>query len=72
MINELKQNRFKIIGYCRKPVVSSKDTASCLQRLNNILCKRSLVDTVLVSPQSSAKQEFAKRDPSDDDVLPQL
>lgn len=71
-INELKQNGFKIIGYCRKSMASSKNRASCLQRMINILYKRSLVDKVFVSPQSSAKQQFVKRDLSDDDVLPQL
>lgn len=71
-INELKKNRFKIIGYYRKSVASSKNSASCLQRMINILYKRSLVDKVFVSPQSPAKQQFAKRDLSDDDVLPQL
>ncbi|KAG1090271.1 hypothetical protein G6F42_019743 [Rhizopus arrhizus] len=71
-INELKQEGFKIIGYCRKSLASSKNRVSCLQRMINILYKRSLVDKVFVSPQSSAKQQFAKRDLSDDDVLPQL
>lgn len=37
----------------------------------DILYKRLLIDKAFVSPQSSSKQQFAKRDLSHDDVLSQ-
>ncbi|ORE06836.1 hypothetical protein BCV72DRAFT_206654 [Rhizopus microsporus var. microsporus] len=42
---------------------------SCLQRVVDILYKRSLVDKVFVSPLSSAKQQFRKHDLEDKNVI---
>lgn len=72
-INDMKKDGYQIIGYCRKSVAGTKNRASCLQRMINILYKRSLVDKVFVSSRSSTKQPFLKRDFEDeDDILSKL
>ncbi|KAG1061808.1 hypothetical protein G6F41_011968 [Rhizopus arrhizus] len=72
-INDMKKDGYQIIGYCRKSVAETKNRASCLQRMINILYKRSLVNKVFVSPRSSTKQPFLKRDFEDeDDILSKL
>lgn len=49
-ITEMKKDGYQIIGYCRKSVGETENRVSCLQRMVNILYKRSLVDKVFVSP----------------------
>lgn len=72
-INDLKEDGYQVIGYCRKSVIESKNRVGCLQRMVNILYSRSLVDKVFVSPCSSTKQQFMERDSSDNDqILSQL
>ncbi|KAG2210885.1 hypothetical protein INT47_000039 [Mucor saturninus] len=73
IVNDLKEDGYPVIGYSRKSVVASENRVSCLQRMVNILYSRSLVDKVFVSPCSSTKQQFIKRDSSDNDqILSQL
>lgn len=73
IINETKKEGYQVIGYCRKSVEDTKNRVSCLQRMIDILYKRSLVDKVFVSPLSSVKQMFSKRDLKDaDQILSQL
>lgn len=69
----MKKDGYQIIGYCRKSIAETKNRASCLQRMIDILYKRSLVDKVFVSSRSSTKQPFLKRDFEDeDDILSKL
>lgn len=65
IINEMKKEGYQMIGYCRKFVGKAENRVSCLQRMIDILYKRSLVDKVFVSPLSTAKQIFSKRDVKD-------
>lgn len=65
ILNEMKKEGCQVIGYCRKSVGKTENRASCLQRMIDILYKRSLVDKVFVSPLSTAKQIFSKRDVKD-------
>ncbi|KAI8982322.1 hypothetical protein BDF20DRAFT_866255 [Mycotypha africana] len=65
-INEMKKDGYQIVGYCRKSVGETRNRIACLQRMVDILYKRSLVDKVFVSPVSLAKQQFAKRDLEDE------
>ncbi|KAG1445797.1 hypothetical protein G6F56_009789 [Rhizopus delemar] len=61
-INDMKKEGYQIIGYCRKSLGDTKNRVLCLQRMVDVLYKRSLVDKVFVSPFSTAKQPFSKRD----------
>lgn len=58
----MKKEGYQIIGYCRKSLGNTENRVLCLQRMVDILYKRSLVDKVFVSPISTAKQPFSKRD----------
>lgn len=61
------------MGIAENPSLKQKNRASRLQRMINILYKRSLVAKVFVSPRSSTKQPFLKRDFEDeDDILSKL
>lgn len=72
-INEMKKDGYQIIGYCRKSVGETENRVSCLQRMVDILYKRSLVDKVFVSPLSSTKQQFRKHDLGDkNEILSKL
>ena len=62
IINEMKKEGYQVIGYCRKSFGNTENRVLCLQRMIDVLYKRSLVDKVFVSPLSSAKQIFLKRD----------
>lgn len=73
IINEMKKEGYQVIGYCRKSVGKAENRISCLQRMIDILYKRSLMDKVFVSPLSTAKQIFSKRDVKDvNQILSQL
>lgn len=73
IINDKKKDGYQIIGHCRKSVAETENRVSCLQRMVNIIYKRSLVYKVCVSPRSSTKQQFLKRDFEDeDDILSKL
>lgn len=61
----MKKDGYQIIGYCRKSIGETENRVACLQRMVNILYKRSLVDKVFVS----TKQEFLKRDFEDEDEI---
>ncbi|KAI7902223.1 uncharacterized protein BX663DRAFT_436212, partial [Cokeromyces recurvatus] len=68
-VNQLKNDGYHIIGYCRKSKMPSNNRAALLQRMVNILRQRSLVDKVFVSSYSNIKQGFYKRDLNDQDSL---
>ncbi|KAI7900806.1 uncharacterized protein BX663DRAFT_574324, partial [Cokeromyces recurvatus] len=69
IINEIKKEGYQVIGYCRKSVGNTENRVSCLQRMIDILYKKSLVGKVL----STAKQMFPKRDVRDvNQILSQL
>lgn len=72
LIKQLKTDGHMIIGYCRKSTTPSANRVILLQRMVDILFKRSLVDKVFVSPCSSAKQAFPKRDLADNGILLEL
>ncbi|KAI8980861.1 hypothetical protein BDB01DRAFT_188594 [Pilobolus umbonatus] len=73
VIKEIKKEGYQVIGYCRKSAGDTKNRVSSLQRMVDIMYKRSLVDKVFVSPLSSAKQKFSKRDLKDvNQILSQL
>ncbi|KAI8876385.1 hypothetical protein K501DRAFT_338113, partial [Backusella circina FSU 941] len=71
-INQLKNDGYHIVGYCRKSKTQSSNRAILLQRMANILRQRSLVEEVFVSPYSSVKESFYKRDFNDQDILSEL
>ncbi|KAI9270833.1 hypothetical protein BY458DRAFT_509901 [Sporodiniella umbellata] len=72
-INDLKKEGYCIVGYCRKSLGNTENRVLCLQRMVDVLHKRSLVDKVFVSPFSNAKQPFSKRDEKDvKEILSQL
>lgn len=68
-VNDIKEEGYKIIGYCRKSAAETGNRVSCLQRMVNVLYNRSLVDKVFVSCRRSAKQQFVKRDLKNEDDL---
>lgn len=70
---EMKKEQYQVIGYCRKSFGNTENRFLCLQRMIDILHKRSQVDKVFVSPLSTAKQIFLKRDVKDvNQILSQL
>jgi hypothetical protein len=71
-INQLKNNGYHIVGYCRKSKTPSSNRATLLQRMVDILCQRSLVEKVFVSPYSNVKEGFYKRDFNDQNTLSEL
>lgn len=58
-INELKKDGYQIIDYCRKSVGETANRVSCLQRMVDILYKKSLVDKVFVSPLVQPSNNFS-------------
>lgn len=65
-IRNLKEDGWRIIGYCRKPDLSKTDNfINILQRMVDNHYQHSLVDRVFVSPCSNASS-FLERD-----LLPQ-
>ncbi|KAL0074018.1 hypothetical protein F4703DRAFT_1781198 [Phycomyces blakesleeanus] len=60
----LKNEGFHIIGYCRKSDLKKeeKNLGNLLQQMVENLYKRSLVDSVFVSPYCNANVPFSKRD----------
>ncbi|KAI7894043.1 uncharacterized protein EV154DRAFT_415778, partial [Mucor mucedo] len=71
-INQLKKDGYHIVGYCRKSKTQSSNRAIKLQRMVDILRQRSLVKKNFVSPSSSVKESFYKRDFNDQDILSEL
>ncbi|KAL0095343.1 hypothetical protein F4703DRAFT_1823785 [Phycomyces blakesleeanus] len=62
LINQLKEDRYNIIVYCRKSTIPSINRAALLQIMAVILHQRPLADKMSVSPCSSAKKSFFERD----------
>lgn len=71
-INQLKNDGYHVVGYCRKSKTQSSNRATLLQRMVDILRQRSLVEKLFVSPSSSVKESFSKRDFNDQDILSEL
>lgn len=58
--------------HCKKSTAPSANLLTLLQKMVGLLYKRSLVGKVFVSPCSSAKQAFHKRDLASNDILVEL
>lgn len=71
-INQLKNDGYHVVGYCRKSKTHSSNRATLLKRMVDILRQRSLVEKIFVSPSSSVKESFYKRDFNDQDNLSEL